>query len=81
MDAKNGWTIGLRGYWLIVDTASGVQVPVEVLRICSWTYLCNILFNIFIADLEKEMECSLFKSAWHQIGGSSHATHEGSIAV
>lgn len=71
---KNGWTVELIGYRLVVDTVLGVQLPVEFLRVCSWTYLCNILFTIFIADLEKEMECSLIKFAWHQIGGSSQYT-------
>lgn len=63
MDAKNGWTSALRGYQLIADSVPGVQLPTELLRVCSWTYLCNILLNIFIDDLEKEMECSLIKFA------------------
>ena len=80
MDAKNGWTIGLRGYRLTVDTVPGVQLPVAFLRVCSWTYLCNILFNIFIDDLEKEVECSLINLHDTKLEGAVN-TREGSVAV
>lgn len=50
---KNGWTIRLKGYWLMVCTLSSHWLQVEFLR---EPILGHVLLSIFINDLEEDTE-------------------------